>query len=73
MFLRILCDLEKKPNFQTRVFTRFVDFVSINEGVYTLHDLLKTNKKDHLDKVRGLGYKMNDDYVERKKVAYSLY
>ena len=38
----------------------FVDFISINEGVYTLHDLLKTNKKDHLDKVRGLGYKIND-------------
>ena len=38
----------------------FVDFVSINEGVFTLHDLLNTNKKDHLDKVRGLGYKKDD-------------
>jgi len=40
---------------------KFVNFISINEGVYTLHDLLQTNKKDHLNKVRGLGYKMDNE------------
>jgi len=35
----------------------YVDFVFINEGVYGLLDLLQTNYKDHLDKVRGLVYK----------------
>ena len=35
----------------------FVDFVFINEGVYALRDLLKTNLKDKLDKVNGIGFK----------------
>ena len=35
----------------------YVDFVFINEGVYGLLDLLQTNYKDDLDKVRGLVYK----------------
>ena len=39
----------------------FIDFVFINEGVYGLLDLLKTNLKDELDKVRGLVYKRNGD------------
>jgi anaerobic magnesium-protoporphyrin IX monomethyl ester cyclase len=35
----------------------FVDFVFINEGVYGLLDLLKTNLEDELDKVSSLVYK----------------
>ena len=35
----------------------FVDFVFINEGVYALNDLLKTNLVDNLHKVNGIGYK----------------
>jgi anaerobic magnesium-protoporphyrin IX monomethyl ester cyclase len=35
----------------------FVDFVFINEGVYALRDLLKTNLKDNLNKVDGIGFK----------------
>lgn len=36
---------------------KFIDFVFINEGVYSLRDLLKTNLSDNLDKVNGIGYK----------------
>lgn len=39
----------------------FVDFVFINEGVYALIELLKTNLKDNLDKVKGIGYKDDDN------------
>ena len=35
----------------------FVDFVFINEGVYALRDLLKTNLKHNLNKVNGIGFK----------------
>ena len=35
----------------------FVDFVFINEGVYALRDLLKTNLTDNLNKVNGIGFK----------------
>jgi hypothetical protein len=35
----------------------FVDFVFINEGIYALRDLLKTNLKDNLAKVNGIGFK----------------
>jgi radical SAM superfamily enzyme YgiQ (UPF0313 family) len=35
----------------------FVDFVLLNEGVYALHNLLKTDLKNHLEKVRGIGHK----------------
>ncbi len=38
----------------------FVDFVFINEGVYALRDLLKTNLKDHLENVDGIGFKDSD-------------
>ncbi len=38
----------------------FVDFVFINEGVYALIELLKTNLEDNLSKVRGIGYKDAD-------------
>ncbi len=34
-----------------------IDFVCQNEGVYTISNLLKTNLKDQLDKVLGLGYR----------------
>jgi anaerobic magnesium-protoporphyrin IX monomethyl ester cyclase len=36
-----------------------IDFVCQNEGVYTISTLLKTNLKDQLDKVAGLGYRQN--------------
>jgi len=35
----------------------FVDIVLLNEGVYALHNLLLSNLKDELNKVRGIGYK----------------
>jgi len=35
----------------------YVDFVFINEGVYALNDLLKTDLKTNLHKVKGIGYK----------------
>ena len=35
----------------------FVDFILLNEGVYALHNILKTNLKDDLDKVKGIGHK----------------
>lgn len=34
-----------------------VDFVLLNEGVYALHNLLKTDFCQHLDRVNGIGYK----------------
>jgi anaerobic magnesium-protoporphyrin IX monomethyl ester cyclase len=39
----------------------YIDFVFINEGVYALRDLLKTNLKDNLNKVNGIGYKDKDN------------
>ncbi|MDC0125096.1 B12-binding domain-containing radical SAM protein [Candidatus Pelagibacter sp.] len=36
---------------------KFVDFVFINEGVYALRDLLKTDLKKNLNKVNGIGFK----------------
>ncbi len=39
-----------------------VDMVCQNEGVYTISNLLKTNLKDQLDKVLGLGYR-NDGQI----------
>ncbi len=35
----------------------FIDMVCQNEGVYTISNLLKTNLKDKLDQVAGLGYR----------------
>ncbi|MBN1870599.1 MAG: radical SAM protein [Candidatus Omnitrophica bacterium] len=35
----------------------FIDMVCQNEGVYTISSLLKTNLKDKLDQVKGLGYR----------------
>jgi|SRR5215472_4399827 len=35
----------------------FVDFVLLNEGVYALHNLLRTDLRTSLRSVRGIGYK----------------
>jgi anaerobic magnesium-protoporphyrin IX monomethyl ester cyclase len=40
---------------------KFVDFVLINEGVYALRDLLKTDLKNNLNKCRGIGFKDSDN------------
>ena len=37
-----------------------VDIVFLNEGVYALHNLLRTNLRDDLHKVAGIGYKKRD-------------
>ncbi len=36
-----------------------IDVVLLNEGVYALHNLLKTDLKTGLDKVKGIGHKSN--------------
>ena len=40
-----------------------IDFVCQNEGVYTISTLLKTNLKDKLNCVAGLGYRENGQIV----------
>lgn len=40
-----------------------VDFVLLNEGVYALHNLLKSNLKGDLSSVEGIGWKRNKDLV----------
>lgn len=35
----------------------FIDIVLLNEGVYALRDLLGSDVKDDLDKIKGIGYK----------------
>jgi radical SAM superfamily enzyme YgiQ (UPF0313 family) len=37
-----------------------VDIVFLNEGVYALHNLLRTNLRDDLHKVAGIGFKKRD-------------
>jgi radical SAM superfamily enzyme YgiQ (UPF0313 family) len=37
----------------------YVDFVLLNEGVYALHNLLRTDLRSGLDAVRGIGHKTN--------------
>jgi radical SAM superfamily enzyme YgiQ (UPF0313 family) len=37
-----------------------VDFVLLNEGVYALQNLLRTNLRDDLDKVAGIGFKKDE-------------
>jgi len=34
-----------------------IDFILLNEGVYALHNLLKTDLRTGLDQVKGIGYK----------------
>ncbi len=41
----------------------FIDMVCQNEGVYTISSLLKTNLKDNLSEVNGLGYRDNGAIV----------
>jgi len=41
----------------------FVDFVLLNEGVYALQNLLRTNLKDGLSKVKGIGHKVAGQLV----------
>ena len=45
-----------------------IDFVFINEGVYGLMSLLKTNLKDNLDDCFGLGYKKDGVNLFSKKI-----
>ncbi len=40
-----------------------IDFVCQNEGVYTISNLLRTNLKDQLDKVLGLGFRRDGQVV----------
>jgi len=40
-----------------------VDMVCQNEGVYTISNLLKTNLKDNLDQVKGLGYRQDGGFI----------
>ena len=41
----------------------FVNFILLNEGVYALQNLLRTNLKDDLDKVKGIGYKAENQPI----------
>ncbi len=47
----------------------FIDMVCQNEGVYTISTLLKTNLKDQLGEVNGLGYRDNGHIVLNKPSA----
>ncbi|VAX36949.1 hypothetical protein MNBD_UNCLBAC01-1842 [hydrothermal vent metagenome] len=40
-----------------------VDMVCQNEGVYTISNLLRTNLKDKLDQVKGLGYRSDGQII----------
>ena len=40
-----------------------VDFVLLNEGVYAIQNLLRTNLKDDLSKVKGIGFKRDGHNV----------
>ena len=44
----------------------FVDFVLLNEGVYALQNLLRTNLKDELHKVKGIGRKEGGQLILNK-------
>ncbi|RJR07517.1 radical SAM protein [Candidatus Parcubacteria bacterium] len=41
----------------------FIDMVLLNEGVYALHDLLRSDLNDDLDKINGIGYKRDGHIV----------
>jgi len=45
-----------------------VDFVLLNEGVYALQNLLRTNLSDQLDQVAGIGYKVGKVGTARQLV-----
>ena len=40
-----------------------VDFVLLNEGVYAIQNLLRTNLKDDLSKVKGIGFKRHGNAI----------
>lgn len=40
-----------------------VDFVLLNEGVYAIQNLLRTNLKDDLSKVKGIGFKRDSNII----------
>ena len=44
----------------------FVDFVLLNEGVYALQNLLRTNLKDELHKIKGIGRKEDGRLILNK-------
>jgi len=44
-----------------------IDFVCQNEGVYTISNLLKTNLKDGLEKVDGLGFRLGGQGIVLNK------
>jgi radical SAM superfamily enzyme YgiQ (UPF0313 family) len=41
----------------------FIDIVLLNEGVYALHDLLRSDLNSELGKVKGIGYKRDGQLV----------
>jgi radical SAM superfamily enzyme YgiQ (UPF0313 family) len=41
----------------------FIDIVLLNEGVYALHDLLRSDMSTELEKVRGIGYKQGGQLI----------
>jgi radical SAM superfamily enzyme YgiQ (UPF0313 family) len=41
----------------------FIDIILLNEGVYALHDLLRSDLKDDLGKIRGIGYKKESEII----------
>ncbi len=46
----------------------YVDFVLLNEGVYALHNLLRTDLQSGLETVKGIGYKAGDSGETRRTV-----
>ena len=46
----------------------FVDFVLLNEGVYALQNLLRTDLRSGLEAVRGIGYKFVSSSGERQSI-----
>lgn len=46
----------------------FVDFVLLNEGVYALHNLLRTDLRSNLEEVLGIGFKSVDKAGKVKPV-----
>lgn len=46
----------------------FVDFVLLNEGVYALHNLLRTDLRSGLEAVKGIGYKTGDPRETRRPI-----
>lgn len=41
----------------------FVDIVLLNEGVYALHDLLRSDLRDDFGKIKGIGYKKDNKII----------